>query len=216
MSFFWDINFFNSIEYLIFNQMGSNILPTHRFVWGLLCAYSVNEKQSTWKKWTLKLFPLFSFVSHSCLITSSAAFCIEFIWTDLEVSLHAFAQIVTFFHWIVIVPVGFIRRHKIFAVFDKLTEIHTKCKWYIFDDQKMKKMISRFGNLFDWADQNMDSYEYMLRANKIGELLWHYYFKFMLYSFISTMVFMTSSIYLCWLMHGNFDVRYLYRPFKVV
>lgn len=62
----------------------------------------------------------------------------------------------------------------------------------------------------------MDSYEHMSHANQIGELLWHYYFKFMLYSFNSTIAFMISSIYLCWLLHGNFDVKYLYRPFKVM
>lgn len=109
--------------------MEPNILPPHRFVWSLLFSYLDDEKEGKWKTWTAKLFPLFSFASHLSLMTASAAYVIEFIRTDLEVSLHAFGQVVCYFPWFFIVPIGFIRRHKMIAVFDELIEIHTKCKY---------------------------------------------------------------------------------------
>lgn len=62
----------------------------------------------------------------------------------------------------------------------------------------------------------MDSYEYLLQANETSEWLWRFYFTFMVCGVSSTIVFMTSSIYMCWFRYGTFDARYLYHPFKVM
>lgn len=109
--------------------MEANILPTHRIIWTLLNIYPINENESNWKKWMVKLFPLFSFVSNSSLLAASVAYIIEFIWIDLETSLNAFCQLAAFFPWIFVLPIGLIHRHKIVFIFEKLAEIHTKCKY---------------------------------------------------------------------------------------
>lgn len=109
--------------------MQPNILPSHRFVWSLLFGYLANEKDSKWNKWIGKLFPLFSFVSLLSLIVASGAYVFEFVSIDLEVSLHAFGQVVCYIPWIFVIPIGLIRRHKIIGVFDQLIAIHTKCKY---------------------------------------------------------------------------------------
>lgn len=108
--------------------MEINVLPTHRFVWTLLCIYPVDESVSKWKKRILKLFPLFSYISHLSLMAASAMFIIEFIWIDLALSSHAFAQFAAYSPMIFVLPIGIIRRQKIFDVFEKLREIHSKCK----------------------------------------------------------------------------------------
>lgn len=108
--------------------MATNVLPTHRIVWTLLCIYPVDESVSKWKKWALKLFPLIAIASHLVLMASSIAFVIEFVWIDLEITLHAFGQLFAFFPMIFVLPFGIIHRRKIIAVFDKLREIHMKCK----------------------------------------------------------------------------------------
>lgn len=108
--------------------MATKILPTHRIVWTLLCIYPVDESVSKWKKWILKLFPLIAFASHLVLMASSLAFFIAFMRIDLEIALSAFGQLFAYFPMIFVIPIGIIRRHKFFAVFKQLDEIHIKCK----------------------------------------------------------------------------------------
>lgn len=108
--------------------MEVSVLPTHRFLWTSLCIHPVDESADKWKKWTIKLFASIAFLSHLSLIAASAMYITEFLWIDLEVSLYAAGQIFTFFPMIFMIPIGIIRRHKILAVFEKLREIHIKCK----------------------------------------------------------------------------------------
>lgn len=204
--------------------METNILPTHRIVWTLLCVYPVDEKVSKWKKWAVSLFPLISFAAHISLIASSIAYILEFVWIDLESCLIAFGQFVAFSPIVFVLPIAFLCRHKIVIVFEKLAEIHNKCEytWNLFFFHKMMEVIkcfcffSLFIIYFTKPDQTMDSYEYLVRANETSEWLWQFYFKFMLCGVSSTIVLMTFSIYMCWLRYGTFDATYLYHPFKVM
>lgn len=116
--------------------METDILSTHRIIWTLISIYPIDENESKWKKWMVKIFPLFSIVSHSSLSAATVAYIIEFLWIDLEHSLHAFCQLAAFLPWFFVLPIGLIHRHKMVLVFEELAKIHAKCKYALYKNNE--------------------------------------------------------------------------------
>lgn len=192
--------------------METDILSTHRIIWTLISIYPIDENESKWKKWMVKIFPLFSIVSHSSLLAATVAYIYGSTWNIL--CMH-FVNLPLF-------CLGFLC-----SQLDWFTGI----KWFLFSKSWLKftsnvstlciktmKNDQSFVNLVDICstDKHLESYEYLMRAYETSEWLWQFYLKCMLCSFLSTLVFMTPSIYMSWSFYGNFDVKHLYHPFKVM
>lgn len=62
-----------------------------------------------------------------------------------------------------------------------------------------------------------ESYGFLAMASNKSDMFWKFYIKYILSGFaINSVAMAITSVWFCWLWNGQFDVKYLYHPHKLV
>lgn len=83
------------------------------------------EIQARGKKFATILFTLAVLAAHLSLIMASIMFIMQ---ADYEGTLHAISLITMIVATAYVLVIALIKRHKVVVIFEKLSEIHFKCK----------------------------------------------------------------------------------------
>lgn len=102
-------------------------LTTHQRAWSLLCVHADGNSDRDLKNYN-KIFSFFVFTAHLAVIITSTAFVVRNARIDLKGSLHALLHLTAFMGMAYVLVIAYIIRDKITAIFEQLTEIHTKSK----------------------------------------------------------------------------------------
>lgn len=103
-------------------------LASHRRLWSFLGLCSFGKERSKWIQTASLIFTISLFLGIVCVVLASVAFCIKYLSTDVEGSLHALFQITAFTAITYASVVAFVERPKIAAICDRLTQIYDNCK----------------------------------------------------------------------------------------
>lgn len=97
----------------------------HQQVWTWIGVCPVDGNSSKWKKFATILFTLAVLAAHLSLIMASIMFIMQ---ADYEGTLHAISLITMIVATAYVLVIALIKRHKVVVIFEKLSEIHFKCK----------------------------------------------------------------------------------------
>lgn len=101
-------------------------LEMHRLAWTWIGVCPIDENSSKWKKLAIELFTFAVLVAHLSLIIASVMFIMQANYKD---SLHALSLITMIVATAYVLAIALIKQHKIVIIFEKLSEIHLKCKY---------------------------------------------------------------------------------------
>lgn len=96
-----------------------------------LCLYPVDETTSNRQKAAHIVFSVTNFIMLLSGLASSVAYFVKFASIDLEKSLYALLQIVTFTATLYALVIAFLLRHKIPALRENLSKIYDECKIFL-------------------------------------------------------------------------------------
>lgn len=101
-------------------------LEMHQQVWTWIGVCKFDQNSSKWKKFAIELFTFAILVAHLSLIIASIMFIMQ---ADYEETLHALSLITMIVATLYAqLAIALIKQHKVAIIFEKLSEIHLKCK----------------------------------------------------------------------------------------
>ena len=100
-------------------------LETHQKVWTWIGVCPTDKNSSLWKKFAIELFTFTVLVAHLSLIIASIMFIMQ---ADYEGTLHALSLVTMIIATAYALVVALINRHDVAVIFEKLPEIHRRCK----------------------------------------------------------------------------------------
>lgn len=100
-------------------------LKMHQQVWTWVGVCPVDKNSSTWKKFAIIQFTFAVLVAHLSLIMASIMFIMQ---ADYEGTLHAISLVTMIVATAYALIIALFNRHSVVVIFEKLSEIHFKCK----------------------------------------------------------------------------------------
>lgn len=105
-------------------------LETNRFVLTLVHVYPADESVNKWRKGAYAFFGVFVILLNFSAFLMSGSFFLRHVSIDLEQALFALVQMPVSASLSYIALTTFLLRHKITAIFDRLSTIY-ESSWYI-------------------------------------------------------------------------------------
>lgn len=122
------ISFIYSFDFIKIWNRKMVPLATHKLLWTWCCVHPVDEDASRWKKFACITFTFLLSIANLSVVPASVEFVIENVSDNPEAALHALFQITAYIGMIYANINGLFLRHKITAIFTKLTQIYEKSK----------------------------------------------------------------------------------------
>lgn len=192
-------------------------LKTNRKVLTWFCLCPADETTSKWMKFRNIAFTFITITPLTFMFITSIMYFVRYFKTDRAESLYGFFQIggtlsLLYGFWAVLFS-----RDKMKAIFDHLNEIYQTSK-------ESFSLKIPFWTHFQWffssilasEDLSEDAFRFLLTANDTSEWIWRAFSKLMFYALISIPIASGGSVVLCYMLRDNFDVNYLYHPFKLM
>lgn len=193
-------------------------LKTNRLILTWLSVYRAKAGITRLEKSMHILVSLTVFFGIMGSLLGSIGYFWKFVVTDLEASLYALSQIAAAFNMAYAIVVTFFARQGFTSILQKLTHIYEKSKeWNSTETQSNSKTNTTHASMtFIYnSDKDDDSFQFLDRCNSRCEMIWKYYFEFMMGGFFVVMFSMsTLSTIFNWLLHGDFDANKVFHPNK--
>lgn len=206
-------------------------LETNRQVLTWLCILPADETAGKFKKWICIAFSCSLITTSVCGFISSSAFMLKFWSTNLIDCLYALFQVAANVSALYMMMIAYNLRHKVAALFDRLTEIYyaskkfVKYHWNLEDPLEYSQNTS-MGFAFlshSWQfvcfnlDSNETSFRFLAKANSESEWIWSIYFKVVMAGVVMDNLFTcTFSAIVCGMKYDTFNSGCLYLPYKTV
>lgn len=197
--------------------MGPMSVNRHVLLW--LYMLPPLENASRWTKMASICLSSSVCITLAGCVISSITFISRFVTIDLKDTLYAMFPTIACSGLVYVHIVAILSRQNISDLFQKLSQIyqtseslHFKKNWAI-----SKTAILNFKIPFAHLATDEKSYRFLALASNKSNKYWQYYFKYVLSGFaMSSVTMSTASVWFCWLLNGQFDVKYLYHPHKLM
>lgn len=107
-----------------------------------LCICPMDENDASYKKILFIMWSVFSIICSSIGSTSSVRFFSKYLSTDLKASINAILPFTSTLNFLYMIINAYIVRHKIVAIFKRLSEIFEKCKYFLHHNQSISFKIN--------------------------------------------------------------------------
>lgn len=180
-------------------------------VW--LCVCPFIEATSKWQQLAYKTFAVSLILTLVSFFISSLWCFWTFVSINLEEALYALYQIVGLSCLLYLLIVVYLSRSKINAIFIQLSDIYRASNNCLvnWNEQQIFLVIS-----FKFTDSDEDSFRFLAQANTTSEWVWRFFIEIAKILTIWLAVVSVASVFFCWFMHGQFDPKLVYHPYRVV